>query len=242
MWVYAYYVAIQFQGEKYENLKISKSQNLKISKSQNLKISKSIFIVSLIASTAILQGCSSVEPIDLESCRDRSQTVTESIGTSGASRTTTTEGRNCGGGSGGVQAFLQRVLRTVYAYTGFQSYNLDFSQFRMDISTHNAQFQNQPGNLSITLFNGDHSLAEKQFAYNASGNTLTLANPQAVQHWVAGFEGIADGYAVSVTGLQLSQAVGQHSMHATAKFGNQHLATFNWQGYAGNDCDTCVMQ
>lgn len=199
-----------------------------------MQIAKLLLLTPILTATLLLQGCST---IDVSSCDEVSQTTT--VGPGGVSTTTTGKG---GCGRGGHQTFWRGLVRTVYAYTGFQAYNLDFSQFRMDISTHNAQFQNQPGSLSIILFNGDHSIAERQFAYNASGNTLILANPQAVQHWAAGFEGIADGYSVNITGMQLTNAVGQHSFNATAKLGNQHLATFNWQGYASNDCDTCVMK
>ncbi|MFN3710136.1 MAG: hypothetical protein ACK4GU_12900 [Alishewanella aestuarii] len=190
----------------------------------------------------MLQGCQSggVQPIDTSRCGEKSQSSSISIGWPQLfSWITETSGKNC---ASNEQAFWQRALRTVYAYTGFQAYHIDFSQFQMDISTSNVQFQNQPANINIKLFSGKHLLDERQFALNSTANTLRLANPQAVQHWVEGFDAIADGYSVQVSGMQFANPVGQYSMNATAKLGNQQIAVYNYQGQIGNDCADCVMK
>lgn len=190
-----------------------------------------------------MQGCKTgggVQPINTDGCGEKSQSTSISIGwPSLLTWNTETSAKEC---HNNEQSFWQRALKSVYAYTGFQAYNIDFSQFQMYVSAYNVQFQNNPANIHIKLFSGERLLAERQFALFATGNTLKLANPQAVQHWVAGFDAIADGYSVKVSGMQFVNPVGQYSMNATAKFGNQQIAVYQYQGQIGNDCSDCVMK
>jgi len=213
--------------------------NYKLIEDNIMQISnrKSIILAVILSSSLLIQGCSIADAI-LGPLPEDCEEYNQSAGLTSIERSA----KSCGRRGGGHQVFLNKLLRTVFAYTGYSLYDVDFGQFKIDITTENASYQNLPGTFSVQLFSGNNVIGEQQFAYKASNNTLTLSNPQAVQNWVAGYDGLADGYKISLTGIQLSNQSGQHGYNATAKFGDRQFASFSWQGSAGNDCNDCVMK
>lgn len=108
----------------------------------------------------------------------------------------------CNKYGGMFEDFMAKVGRWTETILGIrQAYALvpgfDASQIRIDLSPTNIAVTNSTGDAIVKLYSGQTLVAQHEFAYYRSGNSLYPSDPGAINAWVTQYEGEFDTADVS---------------------------------------------
>ena len=110
--------------------------------------------------------------------------------------------KDCRKYGGMFQDFLARIGSWTETVLGIQKAyasepGFDASQVRVDLSATNIAVTNDTGNFMVSLYSGSTLIAQQEFAYYRSGNSLYATDPGAINAWVAGYGEEYDSAQVS---------------------------------------------
>lgn len=165
------------------------------------KIIPPLLAAILLAGVAIgTSGCTQTWSTTLSCGRNSGCTVATTYTISGAY--SCPAHKDCRKQGGMFEDFMAKVGRWTETIFGIrQAYALvpgfDASQIRIDLSPTNIAVTNSTGNAMVKLYSGQTLVAQQEFAYYRSGNSLYPSDPGAINAWVTQYEGEFDTADVS---------------------------------------------